>query len=94
MKKLDKFWVGALIGVLLPLITLYILYLTLTKTMNFSEFLHRLYNWNLATDIFIWTIIPLFFTFSFFYFKKYDNTCKGIVLPTMIYTFTLVIMNF
>lgn len=94
MKKLDTFLSGVLFGVLLPPITLYIIFLTMTKTMTFREFLSRLYNWDLATNIFIWTVLPLFFVFSFFYFKKYDNACKGIVLPTMIYTFILVILNF
>jgi len=94
MEKLNKFWVGVLFGVILPPISLVIIYLTLTKTLNFTEFLNLLKSRNLSTSLYIWAIIPVFFMFAFFYFKKYDSASKGIVLPTMLYTFTLVILNF
>jgi len=93
MNKLDKLWVGLVLGAGLPPITLYIIYLTLTKTLNFSEFIAKLSSRDLAVNIYIWSIIPVFAVFAFFYFKKYDRAMRGIVIPTMIFTLALVIYD-
>ncbi|HRS19653.1 MAG TPA: hypothetical protein P5243_09115 [Bacteroidales bacterium] len=93
MQKINTFWFGLLCGLVIPPITLLAIFIFFTKTMTFNEFLAILKSWDLATNIYIWTIIPVFFLFSFFYYKKLDNASKGIVLPTMIYTILLVIMN-
>ncbi|HOS83983.1 MAG TPA: hypothetical protein PK029_02690 [Bacteroidales bacterium] len=94
MQKINTFWFGLLCGLLLPPIALAVIYFFFTKTMTFSEFLSILKSWELGTNVFIWSVIPVFFLFSFFYYKKLDQASKGIVLPTMIYTIILVIMNF
>jgi len=92
--KINNFKVGLILGAILPPITLGIIYLTLTDTLTIGEFIKKLQGIDAETNIFIWTLLPVFAAFSFFYFKKYDNASKGIVLPTMIYTFILVILNF
>lgn len=94
MQKINTFWFGLLCGLLLPPISLVVIYSFLTKTMNVQEFIAILKSWELGTNVIIWSVIPVFFLFSFFYFKKFDQASKGIVFPTMVYTFILVIMNF
>lgn len=94
MQKINTFWFGLVSGLIVPPITLMVIYFFFTKTMTFNEFLTVLKNWDLATNIYIWTIIPVFFLFALYYYKKLDNASKGIVVPTMVYTIILVIMNF
>ncbi len=93
-QKVNTFKVGVALGAILPLITLYIIYLWLTDTLSFFEFINKIQRDGIESNIYIWTTIPSFVLFGFFYFKKYDQALKGVVLPTMIYTFALVLLNF
>lgn len=90
----NTFWFGLACGILLPVGTLFAIYYFMTTTMSLDEFFAILKGWNLGTHIYIWSVIPLFFTFAFFYYKKYDNAMRGIILLTLIYTIFLVIVNF
>lgn len=92
--KINNFVTGILIGALVPPLTLYLIYEFWTKTNTFSEFLKNLTRNEIQTNVYIITLIPVFAIFSFLYFKKYDHALKGIVLPTMVYTIALVLLNF
>ena len=96
LKKFDTIVTGIIIGFTLPPLTLLVLSRFLTKTLSVSEFFERLLKGggDLSTNIFIWSLIPVFLFFSIFYFMKFDRAGYGIMIPSAVYCIALVIYNF
>jgi hypothetical protein len=93
-KRLNTVWAGVIIGTFFPLLTFYIIYNWLTKTLTISEFLSRLVRAELQTNIYIWALIPVFIVFGLFYHKAWDAGLKGILMPTFIYMILIVAFSF
>ncbi len=92
-EKIDKFWLGLLLGTIIPILALFGVYKWVNRTNSFFEFIHKLAVWGVQIDVFIWCILPIAFVFALFYFLHYDNAAKGVVFPTMIYTIILLILD-
>lgn len=54
MRKLNKFWIGASIGVILPFLFLYVFYIALDIPSDFSEFISIS-----ASNDYLWTVLKL-----------------------------------
>lgn len=92
-EKFDKIWLGLVFGILLPPISSYGVYLWFNKTNSYIEFMYKLQVWGISTEVFLWCLLPVSFVFALFYFLHYDNAAKGVVLPTMINTIILLILD-
>ncbi len=92
-EKFDKTWLGLVLGILLPPISSYVVYLWFNKTNSYLEFMYKLQVWGIRTEVLLWCLLPISFVFALFYFLHYDNASKGVVLPTMIYTIILLILD-
>jgi len=93
-KKLNTVVAGLIIGATTPIITFYLIYLWLNKTLTLQEFIGRLVRSELQTNIYIWTLIPVFAIFGLFFHKAWDYGLKGILIPTFIYVIAIVVINF
>lgn len=90
--KLDKFWVGAIIGLIVPVISFFIFMAVVFKThTNYGETLTVLNEANMATKAMTACIIPTFLLFFFFYWRKYNRIAQGLVFSALILTFAMVI---
>ena len=89
-EKVDNFWLGLLLGAIIPPIALFGVYKWVNRTNSFME---KLSVWGVQTSVFLWCILPIAFVFALFYFLHYDNAAKGVVFPTMIYTIVLLIID-
>ena len=78
-EKFDNFWVGLVLGLVVPFIAFFGVY--------------KLSSWGVQTTVFLWCILPIAFVFALFYFLHWDNAAKGVVFPTMIYTIVLLILD-
>ncbi|MDR0941105.1 MAG: hypothetical protein LBM68_02635 [Bacteroidales bacterium] len=96
LKRFDTLVTGIIIGFILPPLTLLGLSRFLTKTLTVGEFFESLLagGGDLSTNIFIWSLIPVFLFFSIFYFMKFDRAGYGIMIPSSVYCIALVIYNF
>ena len=92
-EKVDKFWFGLVLGVIIPPIALFGVYKWVNRTNSFMEFIDKLCVCGVQTSVFLWCILPIAFVFALFYFLHYDNAAKGVVFPTMIYTIVLLIID-
>ncbi len=92
-EKFDKTWLGLVLGSFLPPISSYGVYLWFNKTNSYLEFMNKLQIWGIRTEVLLWCLLPISFVFALFYFLHYDNAAKGVVLPTMIYTIILLILD-
>lgn len=92
-EKVDNFWLGLLLGAIIPPIALFGVYKWVNRTNSFMEFIDKLSVWGVQTSVFLWCILPIAFVFALFYFLHYDNAAKGVVFPTMIYTIVLLTID-
>ncbi|MFO7868789.1 MAG: hypothetical protein R6U95_05770 [Bacteroidales bacterium] len=95
MKKIyDNIWTGIIIGITLPIISFFGMYIWFTDTLSLEEYMSKLARANVATNVYIWSMIPTFILSSLLYYKKFDHSLKGIIIPTFVYIFAIVIINF
>ncbi|MBO4777427.1 MAG: hypothetical protein J5588_02945 [Bacteroidales bacterium] len=92
-EKFDNFWVGLVLGLVVPFIAFFGVYKWVNRTNSILEFIEKLSSWGVQTTVFLWCILPIAFVFALFYFLHWDNVAKGVVFPTMIYTIVLLILD-
>jgi len=91
--KYDSWWIGIAAGFVAPLIGFFIFYLFKYSYMNFSGFIRFIINGNVYTQIMSLCVIanlPMFF--GFLQFHLY-NSARGVVLSTMLYTISNLILK-
>ncbi|MCQ2605565.1 MAG: hypothetical protein MJ204_03360 [Bacteroidales bacterium] len=91
--KFDNFWLGLVLGTIIPPIASYGVYYWFNRTNSYFEFIQKLKTWGIQTEVFLWCVLPIAFVFALFYFLHYDRAAKGVVFPTMIYTIILLILD-
>jgi hypothetical protein len=92
--KLNKPWIGLLVGLIIPLISFYVYFLLKSGNMNLSEFVSNLKFGGAFVPIFSLCVLPNLF---FFFLCKQFNlwyTIKGIVFSVFIYTLVVVVLKF
>lgn len=96
-EKLDKIWIGIVIGAVLPMIGFMVSKLFKDKEGSYSW---KGY-WNLLIgqndyylDILTFSLIPNLLAFYFFFFQwKIDQALKGLIFMTIIYLGTFLIIH-
>jgi hypothetical protein len=91
---LNNIWTGIALGMLLPILSFLGIYVWFTNTLTLQEYLSKLAYSGVATNIYIWSMIPTFIIASGLYYKKWDYSLKGLIIPTFFYIFAIVIINF
>ncbi|MFH2096524.1 MAG: hypothetical protein ABIJ16_12510 [Bacteroidota bacterium] len=92
--NLNKLWIGTLIGILAPLITLIIVYKTNYKTLSISEFLRQLEIMGIYTKLLSLCVIPNLLFFFVFIWRNYLSSARGVLLATFIYAAIVLIMKY
>ena len=93
MTKLNTLWMGALVGAILPIISIGLFYIFSFKSLAVSEFYMMLQKMDILTQTMTVCVMPSFLAFFFFYWRQLNRAANGVVLSTMILTITLVILN-
>ena len=92
-EKIDKTWIGLVLGTIIPPLASYGVYEWFNRTNSYLVFMEKLAIWGIRTEVLLWCILPIAFVFALFYFLHYDNASKGVVIPTMFYTILLLILD-
>ncbi|MDA3882233.1 MAG: hypothetical protein PF481_03030 [Bacteroidales bacterium] len=93
-KLFNNLWSGIALGTLIPVLSFLGIYIWFTNTLTLQEYLSKLTYSNVATNVYIWSMIPTFILASVLYYKKWDYGLKGLIIPTFFYIFAIVIINF
>ena len=93
--KRDVPILGFLIGLFLPVIGVFIMYLLWGHGESFGSFLHSLMNLrDLASKVFTLGLLINLIPFVYCVFKRYDYTMRGIVVATILYAVLIVLIKF
>jgi hypothetical protein len=86
-KKFDTVWIGALVGLAIPLLVLYCFYLFNYSHLSFFQFYSNvlLANSILLPSISLCVVSNLLVFFIFIWINRYYSA-RGVLLATMIYT--------
>ena len=85
-KKLDNVWVGAVLGLCAPLITLYGFYLVRYNHLTFSDFYHDILLANqIVTPVVSLCVITNLLVFFIFIWTNRNYSARGVLLATIVY---------
>lgn len=92
--KLNNFILGIISGLILPIITLLGYWLWSFKFLNFiPQFFNFLLLGRVLSAVLSLCLIPNLGMFFLFINKEYYKTTRGIILSTLLYGFTIVILK-
>jgi len=91
--KIDKLWIGILLGIILPLLTFYAIYLFGFPSVNSVTLAEFLKVSELFTRILSLSVIPNVALFFLFVWLNMLNAAKGVLGATMIYAIIVFAMK-
>ncbi len=99
--KWDRFWVGFVPALLLPVISLLVLYLIISttsqyqhhETFAFDTYLHAMQSNLYFLRIASLCCMPNAALFFFFISRNYNNASRAVVMTTMLYVLLIVIKD-
>jgi hypothetical protein len=92
--KFDKIWVGALAGIVLPMLVMGIVYLSSYSYITVPQFLRKMVFASIILKLLSLCAIINLGAFFLFYRVEYDKAARGVIFVTMILAFVVVIDKF
>ncbi len=92
--SLNKLWIGALVGILTPVITLLLVYNSKYETLSFMEFIDYIKRIGVYTKLLSICVIPNIFFFFVFIWRKYLAAAKGTLFSTMLYAALVILLMY
>ena len=86
-QKLNKFWIGFIPGIIVPVIALFVVYFQTYDSHSFSEFFRFLTRMGALTKLLSLCVVPNLGIFFLFIWKDYLKGARG----TLAATFTMAI---
>lgn len=95
MEKMNKFWIGLLAGLIIPLAFVYIFVgLRYHGDLNLWQLLLRLYELRGLTALIAVAVLPNLILFYFYLNKEYWKGGKGIIMAVLTYALLVLIFYF
>jgi hypothetical protein len=92
--NLNKLWIGLIVGVLAPIVTLLIVFKSNYKTLTLFEFLDQLERMGVYTKMLSLCVIPNLLFFFVFIWRNYLSSARGVVLATFIYAGIVILVTY
>ncbi|MFH2143773.1 MAG: hypothetical protein ABIJ97_15220 [Bacteroidota bacterium] len=92
--SLNKFWIGAVIGILAPIATLLIVLRSNFKTLTIFEFLDHLERMDIYTKMLSMCVIPNLLFFFVFIWRNYLASAKGVVFATFLCAGIVILLTY
>lgn len=91
--NLNNFWLGATLGIIAPVVSLFGFYAYQFDSISMNEFFRFLNDMGVTMQVLSFCSMPSFLLFFIFYYAHYNRSAQGVVGSTMIITIGLVILN-
>ena len=85
---------GSILGIVLPLITFFIVYLIRMEDVTFIAFIERLYKLKVLSNLVSLCVIPNLGAFFIFLQLNYIKATRGVLLATIIYGLMIVVIKY
>jgi uncharacterized BrkB/YihY/UPF0761 family membrane protein len=92
--KIDKQWIGLVLGILAPIITMVVIYFVKFSDYGFHELVNLLVLRNVFTQIVSLCVIPNLALFFFFINKNWYHVTRGVLLATILFAIFVFITKF
>ncbi len=90
--KWNKIVFGLVPGMLVPVITYFLIYLNLSGDKNMVEYFNSLASTNVLTKILSLAVVPNLLLFFIFIWADLLKTARGVLSATIIYAFAIILM--
>lgn len=90
-KKVDKIWVGLVVGILLPIIVLCIFYLSTYAHLTAPDFLKKMVFQSILLKLLSLCAIVNLGAFFLFFQTKNDKAARGVIFATLLFAFYVMI---
>lgn len=86
---------GLIIGLLLPVVGIFIVYLVMSRGSSFHSFFNTLkHNFDTAALVLSLSILINIIPFIYYTNRRLDLTARGILIATMLYAVFIVLLKF
>lgn len=86
---------GFVIGLLFPLIGIFIVYLIMFGGMSFDGFIKEMtHNFDAAAKVLSLGLLVNLIPFSFYTYNRLDLTARGILISTVLYAVLMVLLKY
>ena len=92
--KYDNPALGLVLGILFPIIAMYIFFQFNFKTLSFIEFFDRLSTTHKTAQMLSLSVFANLLVFFFFIYKKFYFSARGVLIATFIYAAIVVVQKF
>lgn len=89
-RKADKIWVGLLLGITLPFLVMFIIYLSSYAYLTVPDFLRKMAFQAVFLKLLSLCAIVNLGTFFLFYQTRNDKAARGVIMATLI--FAIIVM--
>ena len=94
-KEFDKFWIGIVLGLIVPLIVMFLFYLQVYyRKMDIPTFIKRTWDTDIFSPLISLCCIGNLATFFIFYYLYHNDSARGVIISTFIYTLIVVVLKF
>ena len=90
-RKADKLWLGLALGIVLPFLVMFIVYLSTYAYLTVPDFLRKMAFQAIFFKLLSLCAIMNLGTFFFFYQTKNDKAARGVILATLIFAIIVMI---
>ena len=93
-RRWNKFWVGFVLGVFLPMLIFFSIYLIGYSKSPFEEFIRQTRMMLVLPKIMSLCVIPNLAVFYFFLNKEFWYATRGVITATLLCTFAIIAIKF
>jgi hypothetical protein len=93
-RKADKLWVGLTMGIVLPFLVMFIIYLSSYAYLTVPDFLRKMAFQAVFLKLLSLCATVNLGTFFLFYQTKNDKAARGVILATLIFAIIVMINQF
>ena len=92
--KFDSPIVGLIVGLIIPIIGMFVFYKYNFKTLDFGEFFEYVSRKDKTPQLISLSVVTNLGVFFLFIWRKYYFSAKGVIMATFIYTLVVLILKY
>jgi len=92
-KYSDNLYIGLTLGIIIPIVTLIIVYFYVFNRYKISEFLYFLKTMNILSKLLSLCVVPNLLLFFSFIWTKKDSSAKGVLVATFVLAFLVILLK-
>ena len=91
--KLNSQVLGFITGLLLPVISFFVIFLVMSGPLDLAAYIDRLVSHHILTKFLSLAVIPNLLLFYFFIWKNYQDSYRGVVGGTIISAVVILVLK-